>query len=370
MKLEELFEGLNHALYEARKNPALNIKKGVFEQLYDIIDSHPNKDNICISFTDEMKLGIDPMSNDGQTPLGIYFYPLIKSMHFYKVTDDSSIRNFGYGVRKPYIQVFQITTTANILNVDSYSMADFISDYEKLKIITNNKSKIPSVAELKKDIGSSNPAKMIYMLCQIMANVWSPDDYVPTIIRHNKYTNKSTRTNPSQTARNWNHIFRALGYDGMIDYGNGIIYPYATQEEPDENMQGVVFHTSCIKSIDTIYNKYTLKHQNVKRPPIKKEFLVDTKYKYKSKDTHGWYSAQQLITYIVNEIKRSNPKIHISTRELPLLDNYAITDIMHLLNTAGYSYDENMFKQRMQKNDENRIDWENHNYKRPAKNTL
>ena len=87
-------------LFEARRNPTINIRIPSYEELKSLLDSSNDPDNLYISFTDIEKIGVNPLS-EYDTPLGIYCYPIKASFRYYKVDSTKSLLSLPFASDKP-----------------------------------------------------------------------------------------------------------------------------------------------------------------------------------------------------------------------------------------------------------------------------
>jgi hypothetical protein len=205
-------------LIEARKNPDQNTRTSVTDQLIDIRDQSDDPTNLFVSFTQINKLGINPGSSF-QTPLGIYSYPI-----------DFVIRShqhdqIPWAGGSPFIQVFSIPTRSNIWVLSNSSQTPEI------------KQKLASVGAISKRL-TKQDAK----------SVW--------LGQYPKFKNKGMSN--SEISIKLRKDLRAVGIEGVIDNGQGIV-------NPNEPSMAVFFSTSVINHIATIRNSHvsTVGHQEM-----------------------------------------------------------------------------------------------------------
>jgi hypothetical protein len=230
---------------EARRNPEQNPKYSVFDQVEPYLDN----DNAFISFTSIDKLGINPKSRY-QTPIGIYSYPLVRSLEEYNLTDEVikkyGFRNqFPFASEAPYFWIFESTDYNNllILSKADYTEKDYLKDVKKLEEHYTNTAPEDVSASFDDfmDQAESNArvktyAGYIWNVSRCAAAGWNAN---------------ATRTNSVQ----WNKLFReVLGYTGAVDIdATGIIHP-------SEPLQAVFFSKSAITPLKRINNKTASMH--------------------------------------------------------------------------------------------------------------
>lgn len=218
MKLVELFE--------ARKNPELNLRLSAYEQLLDYkADPHT-----YIHFSHQNKLGISPNEKvyNGEkvteTPLGIFAYPLRESWKYYKVDHSQSFMEFPHAKKKPFILLFKYDKP--LLDVTKYKGLE--EDIEHLKSKYSHLINVDNQLEKTKN-ELYNPSKF--------QTFWR--------LTHNV----AKELHPEQVAQQWNIVLRALGYDGFCDKtGKGWLH----HSEP---VQSILLKYQNIEIIDLILNK-------------------------------------------------------------------------------------------------------------------
>lgn len=230
---------------EARRNPEQNPKYSVFDQVEPYLDN----DNAFISFTAIDKLGINPMSKY-QTPIGIYAYPLVRSVEEYDLTDavikKHGFRNqFPFASEAPYFWIFESTDYDSLLILSKayYTKTNYLKDVKKLEEHYTNTAPedVPFSFDDFMDQAESNAriktfAGYLWNVSRCAAAEWNAN---------------ATRTNPVQ----WNKLFReVLGYSGAVDTdADGIIHP-------SEPLQAVFFSKSAITPLKRVNNKAASMH--------------------------------------------------------------------------------------------------------------
>jgi len=227
MRLDEIFE--------ARSNPTTN--KIGRESVLDALKKYSGQSNIFVTFAQDVgkmshpiwdnpknvsgfKLGINPLSDWEDTPIGIYSYPID-----YVIAQK---RKVPYARQKPFLQIFK--ANGNFLNTRNYTDNNLRSDLEKIRNIANNlkwdEEKVNYI--FNQFPKSYNPAQHIWIITRLFA--------------------EHLMSNSSRPYVNWNKLFRMIGYDGVIDNGYGVI----DEREPT---QSVFFSASNLTLIDVIENK-------------------------------------------------------------------------------------------------------------------
>lgn len=206
-------------IYEKRSNPDKNPKISAVTAL----EKYKNDENIYISFTKLNKIGIYPLSEDGDTPLGIYAFPLKKCWKEYYVESNGNFSEFPNIVQgKQYIQVIEVKNSnkkdLKFFDVEDYTDEDFDSDFVLLQNIFRFHD-IGMILEKSKYTGCSAFEKLYRLTDELSKNY-----------------------------KDWNYTFRRLGYAGFVDNGNGWIH----EMEP---YQAVFFGKDAFNHIDSIENK-------------------------------------------------------------------------------------------------------------------
>lgn len=219
MKLNELL------VLEKRRNPALpaQTKRAGIEELL----KYEGRDDIFISYTDVDKIGINPQS-EYYTPIGIYAYPLANVLPELKERMDS--KRVPFAGRRPFIWVLQ----ANPVSLQDYDSGDFdrdlgkLVDYmKKLGFDSTEIATIPNDAIRKATIES------------IAGKMWNVTRMMARAI--------AKKTNTKAPVR-WNRLMSdVLGYQGIVDHGDGIIHS-------NESNQAVFFNKKTFKVVEKIRN--------------------------------------------------------------------------------------------------------------------
>ncbi len=199
-------------LSKSRSNP---IKNKRTTTLYEL-GKYKDDEDIFISFTELQKLGINP-STKYSTPIGIYSYPLKEVWEQY--IQDGGISAVPFAADKPYISIFKPKNKDRILNLDSFNIGE----------------------ELSKMI------KMFGMSPRLIKAIQKGESTARDKTDSSRFWN-ITRLFVDGNIASWTKLFVNLGWEGVIDYGNGVIHP-------NEPVQAVFFNKSFVTQIDLIENK-------------------------------------------------------------------------------------------------------------------
>lgn len=216
-------KNFNTFLTEARKNPSVNPK----ETVYDSLKRYAKDDSYFISFTEIDKLGINPVTDHPDTPMGIYAYPLQQTWKMYSVDSLKDFKAYPYAAFMPYVWLFKPKTPSKILNLDTYKNSDYEEDLGKIETFLYKQEDFDMdvIFELFAyyEQYESNPAKKIWDLTHNIAIQLS-------------------KNNDKKTPLKWSSVFLAIDYQGVTD-SNGIIF----HQEP---VQAVFFNSKFIEVKD------------------------------------------------------------------------------------------------------------------------
>ncbi len=239
-------------IIEARKNPELNPKVSVNQYIrraYDAASQLPNSNlkNLFVSFVAVPKLGINPRSKFN-TPLGIYAYPA--GYVIVRADDDKAMRHsLPYAGDQPYAAVF--SAGGNIIDIRRMSANDEELYYDKLREFAKRLPKINSDIYIPN--GIAKDWLSILELCIKLAPDRAKFKNLPggrlwyVTYRFSNYYGPQYGQNPIVT---WNKLFRAIGIDGVVDEGAGIIH----EAEPT---QAVFFSLAPLRVLGIVDNKYS-----------------------------------------------------------------------------------------------------------------
>ena len=220
--------------------------------LQQIRKTHPNPENLAVTFTQIDKVGLNPQSRY-DTPLGIYLYPLD-----YVIEKQM---NVPYAGNEPYLNVCEFTRPEKILQ-----MTSDVSNQKGEQLLNVFSKKEVDEVNLKYREGLG----IEYHLRSNYSKLW----LVTRILANNK---------PTQ----WNINFRKCGIDGFVDHGTGTIHP-------SEPTQCVVFAANNLKLLHSINNPAFDK--------ITDKFGVDT-YKRKTFNYDGNKMSDEQIIGVLQSRK-------------------------------------------------------------------
>ena len=219
-----------HELLEARKNPELNPKISINDEILKFENLFGDK-NTFISFTSVDKLGINPKSKY-ETPLGIYAYPLayvrarIRAEH-------SPEHTLPFAGDQPHATLFTADPKRLI----------FLSKFSKANLDTL----IGHMKEVYPDDHGAIDRALVW--AKQHANVKTAGGIMWAMTM--MFASMNTQESQNRAVK-WNKVFRDLDIDGVVDDdGDGIIHS-------NEPTQAVFFKKpDVIKNEKRIYNKYS-----------------------------------------------------------------------------------------------------------------
>ena len=181
------------------RNPLIALKH--------IQKTHPNPENLAVTFTKIDKVGINP-KNEHNTPLGIYLYPLD-----YVIQKQMNVPFAG---NEPNINVCEFTRPQKILHMNlDKSKQDGM---ELLNVFPKEQ-----VDQASENIDN-------YEIRSNYSKFWAV-----------------TRMLAKEKTTQWNINFKKCGIDGFVDHGTGTIHP-------NEPTQCVVFAANALKLLHSINN--------------------------------------------------------------------------------------------------------------------
>lgn len=157
------------------------------------------------------KIGLNPKTYDGGTPIGIYCFPLKKAWQFYKIKqkglegfpDITQNRSHIY-VLKPKIKLIDVITLTDYSNaIIKLAKSKFKFNDKKIQFGMNYTDTQVDLSNFTQDEIDSYE---LWSLTKYMSNFKNDpktDDYDPVI---------------------WNKIFKQIGINALIDNGSGIIH--------------------------------------------------------------------------------------------------------------------------------------------------
>ena len=173
--------------------------------LQQIRKTHPNPENLAVTFTRIDKVGLNPESKY-DTPLGIYLYPID-----YVIEKKMMV---PFAKDQPHINVCEFTRPEKILH-----MTSDVSNQDGMELLNVfPKEKVDKAWEYFNELRSN------------YSKLWT-----------------STRVLANNKPIQWNINLRKCGIDGFVDYGTGTIHP-------NEPTQCVVFAANALKLLHSIDN--------------------------------------------------------------------------------------------------------------------
>lgn len=232
-------------LFELRSHPELNPKIPSADELL----KYKGKPNLYVSFSYLPKIGINPESGF-DTPIGVYAYPL--DFVFKNLGDTKFIQGaVPFAGNRMYLHILQ--AIGNGLDLNTVDDALIIKTSDTLeKVYSQFSDKI--VAALGKAAQSANtpPRRWWYFTHNVASALINDHESQRTMVA-------------------WNKILRVLGYDYIVDHGNGIIHG-------NEPTQAVFLSPKGYKEIDIITNRDSKQYKSMgmtrfESDSAKKEFI-------------------------------------------------------------------------------------------------
>jgi|694.fasta_scaffold93057_2 hypothetical protein len=179
--------------------------------------THPNPENLVVTFTAIDKVGINPKSTYS-TPFGIYFYPL-------DYVIEKKI-NVPFAGDQPYINVCEFTRPDKILH-----MTDDVNNQKGLELLN-------IFPQEEVDAAMQNISNK-YIFRSDYSKLWLVTKQIAGKRAIDVYYGVEEKTNEAVL---WNTNLRKCGIDGFLDHGTGTIHT-------NEPTQGVVFTANSLKRI-------------------------------------------------------------------------------------------------------------------------
>ena len=208
------------------------------QALKHMYETHPNPENLIVTFTRWDKVGINPKSHF--SPVGVYFYPLD-----YAIKEQLEVPFAG---EQPYLNVCEFTRPEKILH-----MTEDTSNQKGMELLSVFPKESVDIA-LKIVEDKIMRGGTIVTILSDYSKFWL---IVKQISQHNPVT--------------VNVNFRKCGIDGFVDHGTGTICG-------DEPTQGVVLTGNSLKRILVVpyYHPRSMK-TGMKYLPIRKKISDITK---------------------------------------------------------------------------------------------
>ena len=253
-----------------------------------LLQKYAGDKSVFVSFSDVNKLGLNP-SSGYDTPIGIYAYPVDYVLN--SSMDDRSGFNVPFAANRDFIIVFKVKdlskcwvvnyATSSLSSLDGlHNTTELVNDWRKTifreterrlidyrtegtkwcRDFVNHDLKwirpeielsgFPEAGKLAEAVGLSdsqlNAIKFLTIARDVLYHNWSvksPDDLLWRLCRT---IGKFVSNNP---AVGWSKVLLKLGYNGVIDNGNGIIHP-------SEPTQAVFFRLADLTHLETIRNSF------------------------------------------------------------------------------------------------------------------
>ncbi len=214
MILSDLFEGNSAAEFIRH-----------MEQYRDDPDIH-------VSFTDIEKMGINPRDTCAVTPLGVYAYPIT---HALRALDRQTIP-FASGREHLYV----LRATGRMLEMNQYSDADLSHDLNMMAETCADLCEFP-VEKMHKFINRTvSLTSQSFITCTSAQLLWASVDNIAAYASSYKQRRRDVVMNL---------CLRRLGYDGVVDRGDGIIHG-------NESYQTAFLTRSSYRVVESLRNNH------------------------------------------------------------------------------------------------------------------
>jgi hypothetical protein len=217
---------------QARLNPSLPpIQKDPIVELETLFSSGSK---FYVHFSELNKLGVFPASTESTGPWGIYAYELSSLL----ITQFKEGR-IPFASDREFVHVFASRNNPRILDLQSYGTGDLKQDYAKFSALFEKAPTAPP-EELK---------RFRRLAIHLARSSGSPGKAIWNITKAITEENLSifNKEAPGALAKKWRTTFTTLGYDGVIDNGEGIIHS-------NEESQVVFFSPKFIQQVKVISN--------------------------------------------------------------------------------------------------------------------
>ncbi len=191
--------------------------------LKHIQETHPNPENLVVTFTAIDKVGINPKS-EYDTPLGIYFYPIDYVIE--------KRMNVPFAKEQPYLNVCEFTRPEKILHmtfdVNNQKGLDLLNVFAKEEVDL-------AIERLENNYELRSNYSKLWLVTREMAKkrAISTNDFLDVYHGGEEKTNEAVL---------WNANLRKCGIDGFVDHKTKTIH----ENEPT---QGVVFTGTALRRI-------------------------------------------------------------------------------------------------------------------------
>jgi hypothetical protein len=262
-------------LIEGRKNKEQNPKVSINQEIEDALEKTDKTipgsqiKNCFVSFTEIEKLGINPKSKH-ETPLGIYAYPaeyVHRASSYGKKSMDNSVPFAG---DSEFANIF--SAKGNIVDVPAMSTTDMNEYYEKMKkywhdIVggsyedaSSEVGRLIDRSEYHSNHSDSAGGRFWFVTMELA-------EFISDHLQQKRTVS-------------WNKLFRAIGIDGCVDNGAGIIHT-------NEPTQAVFFSKSVIQNNKRVQNKYS--PDRVSLAKSKTELYKTAKYDLDRMTPYGFF---------------------------------------------------------------------------------
>lgn len=184
--------------------------------------AYEKQGGLFVHFSNYPRMGLY-LVNEYKTPIGFYSYPLKRG----------SISNFA--TERPYAVIIKPKPEARILDLETYSKADYLRDFDLLVAAGFDRERMES-ARVSAYESDNKYASIIWNITRMLAKATT------------KYSSVSMYPGPKGGGPTglWTYLlWKVLGYDGVVDDGLGLIY----SAEP---FQAVWFNTTKVEVVDIL----------------------------------------------------------------------------------------------------------------------
>jgi hypothetical protein len=188
---------------------------------------HAHDPDVFVTFVDVLKLGINPMS-EWDHPVGVYFYPVSEIISGKAANNGHMI---PFAAQRPY--AFLVRAKGNMLELQDYTVDDLDRDIERIErkfpVLVEDREQWDHMVERWYAMWGDRPGEAIWRITERIAN------FIELRM-------------PARSSRMiWHQLFRACGYDGVVDRGEKII-------SPNEPAQGVIFDVTGLTVLEAAHN--------------------------------------------------------------------------------------------------------------------
>ena len=231
MKIKDLKEARRNANHPAQQVDRIPGKGKLSSS--DLLKKFIGKD-LFVSFTNLDKIGVNTNTPKGETPVGLYAFPL---------NNDEVLNQFkNYDYRN---FMFILKSKTHMINVSEYTYNDLANDFIKLKNKYPLDDNIPSFDDLellKKRLSNNNNISQKEI--NYMKNTFGVFfGNLPSPVLPFSFLYELTREMANHNELVWTKLLQSIGINGIIDNGNSVIH----ENEP---IQAVFFKRKHIEIVD------------------------------------------------------------------------------------------------------------------------